>query len=208
MAARAAPQFDIRSAHFVERHGLLLIVAFGESVVAIGIGIGAIPLDAGVFIAALLGLAIAAALWWAYFLGDEEGALQAMTTASLDQRFRRAINGYFYAYIPMLLGVVTLAAGVKRSIGHVAEPLAIGPALALAGGVALYLAGDVAFRGVMGIRPVAYRAGAALVALGTVALGLYATSGAQLVALPAIVVAALVAESRSRRSVPTHRSDA
>jgi low temperature requirement protein LtrA len=199
VAARSAPRFDIRSAHFVERHGLLLIVAFGESVVAIGIGIGGLPLDFGVFAAALLGLAVAAALWWAYFLGDEEGALRAMASAPPDRRFRMAINGYFYAYIPMLLGVVTMAAGVKRSLGHVTEPLDLGPALALAGGVAMYLAGDVAFRRVMRIHPIAYRAVGAVLALGTVVLGTHLSAAAQLVSLLTILVTALAAEARSRR---------
>jgi low temperature requirement protein LtrA len=107
IAGRAAPRFPLRSAHFVERHGLLLIVALGESVVAIGIGLTGTSLDAGLFGAALLGLGLAAALWWAYFMGDEEGAQRAMAAASVAQRFRLAINAYFFAYIPILLGVIT-----------------------------------------------------------------------------------------------------
>jgi low temperature requirement protein LtrA len=196
IAARVAPRFDIRSGHFVERHGLLLIVAFGESVVAIGIGIADMELDPGLFAIALLGLALAAALWWAYFVGDEEGARRAMDAAPTDQRFRLAINGYFYAYIPMLLGVITMAAGVKDSIGLATEELEMGPALALALGVAMYLAGDVAFRLVMGIRPIGYRAAAAAGALGTVALGVSVAAGVQLLSLVVIVVVMLALESR------------
>jgi low temperature requirement protein LtrA len=196
IAARVAPRFDIRSGHFVERHGLLLIVAFGESVVAIGIGIADMELDPDLFAIALLGLALAAALWWAYFVGDEEGARRAMDAAATDQRFRLAINGYFYAYIPMLLGVITMAAGVKESIGLATEHLEIGPALTLALGVAMYLAGDVAFRRVMRIRPVGYRAGGAVAALGTVVLGVSAAAAVQLLSLVVIVVGMLALESR------------
>jgi hypothetical protein len=87
---------------------------------------------------------------------------------------------------------------VKRSIGHVAEQLGTGPALALAGGVAVYLAGDVAFRRTLGIRPVGFRAAAALVALGTVPLGVRVAAGVQLVGLVAVLVATLVAERRWR----------
>jgi low temperature requirement protein LtrA len=123
IAGRAAPAFPIRSRHFVERHGLLLIVALGESVVAIGIGIAGVSLDPGVFGAAVLGLALAAALWWAYFLGDEEGAERTMVVASEQERFGLAINAYFFSYIPILLGVITAAAGVERSIGRAAERL-------------------------------------------------------------------------------------
>jgi low temperature requirement protein LtrA len=93
-----------------------------------------------------------------------------------------------------------IAAGVKRSIGHIAEQLGAGPALALAGGVAIYLTGDVAFRRTLGIRPVGYRAAAAMLALGTVALGVWVGAGAQLVALVAVLVAALVVEQRWRRA--------
>jgi low temperature requirement protein LtrA len=203
IAGRAAPQFPLRSAHFVERHGLLLIVALGESVVAIGIGLAGDTLDAGLFGAAVLGLGLAAALWWAYFVGDEEGAHRAMAAASVAQRFRLAINAYFFAYIPILLGVITTAAGMERSLGHAADRLDVGSALLLAGGVAVYLGGDVAFRRVMGIRPVAYRAGAAVVALGTVMLGTAVAAAVQLVGLVVVVVAALALEAGSGRVART-----
>ncbi len=200
IAGRAAPQFPIRSRHFVERHGLLLIVALGESVVAIGIGSAGLPLDLGVVGAAVQGLALAAALWWAYFVGDEEGAERPMRAAPGQQRFGLAIKAYFFAYIPILLGVITAAAGVERSIGQAAERLDVGSALLLATGVTLFLAGEVAFRRVMGIRPVAYRAGAGVAALGTVVLGISVAAAVQLVNLVAIVVAALATEAGWRRA--------
>jgi low temperature requirement protein LtrA len=200
VALRAAPQFPLRSRHFVERHGLLLIVALGESVVAIGIGIAGVPLDLKLFEAGLLGLTLVAALWWAYFVGDEEGAERAMTAASQERRFQLAINGYFFAYIPILLGVITTAAGVERTIGDLVERLDVGSALLLATGVAMYLAGDVAFRRVMRIRPVGYRAGAAVAAVGTAILGIYVAAAAQLVSLVVIVVAAIAVEASWRRA--------
>jgi low temperature requirement protein LtrA len=203
IAGRAAPQFPLRSAHFVERHGLLLIVALGESVVAIGIGLAGDTPDAGLFGAAVLGLGLAAALWWAYFVGDEEGAHRAMAAASVAQRFRLAINAYFFTYIPILLGVITTAAGMERSLGHAADRLDVGSAVLLAAGVAMYLGGDVAFRRVMGIRPVAYRAVAAVVALGTVVLGTAVAAAVQLVGLVVVVVAALALEAGSGRAART-----
>jgi len=200
LAARAATQLRVRPAHFVERHGLLLIVALGESVVAIGIGLGDVPLDLGLLAAAVLGLVLAAALWWTYFAGDERAAEHALRSASVERRWQLAHNAYFYAYVPMLLGVIAIAAGVKRSIGHVEDELGIGPALTLAGGVAIFLAGEVAFRRVLGIRPVGYRAAAAVVALGTVLLGVHLAAAVQLVGLVALLVATLAAERRWRRA--------
>jgi low temperature requirement protein LtrA len=198
LLARSGTAFEIRPAHFVERHGLLLIVALGESVIAIGIGLGDLALGPDAFAAALLGLALAAALWWAYFAGDEGGAERTMAAASAGQRFGLAINGYFFAFIPMLLGIVVLAAGVKKSIGNLGIGLDPAPALALAGGVTLFLVGDVAFRRVMAIRPVAPRAAGAILALGTIVLGLLVGAGAQLVALVAILAIVLAAEARAR----------
>lgn len=187
----------IRVAHFVERHGLLLLIAFGESVVAIGIGI---QIGAGQALnpelagAALLGLALAAALWWSYFGSDEERAERALRTAPAEQQPRLAISAYFFAYIPMLLGIVTLAVGVKSSIGHLTQPLPAGPAVALGAGVALYLLGDVSFRRVLRSGVVAARLAAALLALATIPLG-HERTLAQLLTLVALLVAMLAAEA-------------
>jgi low temperature requirement protein LtrA len=201
-ANRSPARPDIRPAHFVERHGLLLIVALGESVVAIGIGVGHEALSPRLFGAVLLGLALAAALWWAYFAADEERAEQALeSVADLNRRLLLAVRAYFFTYVPMLLGIITLAAGVKLSIGEMTHRLNPGPALTLAAGVALYLAGDVAFRRALGIRPVAYRAAAAGVALVTAALGIYVAGTVQLIALIAVLLGMLVPEARWRRVV-------
>jgi low temperature requirement protein LtrA len=197
IAARVAPRFDIRTAHFVERHGLLLIVALGESVVAIGIGLGHVPLDARLFAAAVLGLSLACALWWTYFVGDAEHAERVMGEASSDRRFNLAINAYLYAYILMLLGVVATAAGVEESMAHVTAQLETGPALALSIGVAMYLTGALVFRRVMGLRPAGFRGAAAVVALGTIPLGMAVSAAAQLMALVACFVAMLAAEARA-----------
>jgi low temperature requirement protein LtrA len=195
LAGQVANRFDIRAVHFVERHGLLLIVALGESVVAIGIGIETLALDAGTVAAALVGLGISAALWWAYFVHDAEVAEHVMRNADADRRFRLAINAYFYAFTLMLLGVVAIAAGVKKSIGHVGEQLEPGSAIALAVGIALYLGGGAAFRLLMGLRPVAVRIVAAALGLATVAIGTWVSAGAQLVAISVVLVGMLLVEA-------------
>ena len=111
---RAVP---IQPSHFVERHGALVIIVFGESVADIGIGAAGTPVTVSLVLSAALGLALAAALWWAYFgAGDDERAEAAMTRADPAARPALALAAYFYAYIPMLLGIVALAAGVKQAI--------------------------------------------------------------------------------------------
>jgi low temperature requirement protein LtrA len=191
-------------AHFVERHGLLLIVAFGESVIAIGVGSGTgtgtgtgeLRLDWGLFGGVVLALALATALWWTYFIRDEEAAEEALRAATGLSRFRLTMLAYYYSFVPMLLGVAVLAAGVKKSIGQLPEHLAVAPAVALAGGVALFLAGNVAFRAVLRITPLRFRAGGAVAALATVPLGTRVSSLAELFALVLVLVAMLLSEAR------------
>lgn len=187
-------------AHFVERHGLLLIVAFGESVIAIGTGIGDLPLTPGLFGGAFLSLALAVALWWTYFVRDEELAEAAFRATPAPSRWRLAMNAYYYAFLPMLLGIAYLATGVKKTLGHLTEHLDTGPALALAGGVALFLAGDVAFRAVLRLYPVRFRAAAAPAALAAALIGVHASAVAELLALVAVLVVMLAVEARAARS--------
>jgi low temperature requirement protein LtrA len=132
--------------HFAERHGLIFIIALGESIVAIGVGAGA-DVDAGVVAAATLGIAVAAALWWLYF---DVVALVA------ERRLSRAAEGreqndlardsYSYLHFPMVAGVVLLALGMKKTLGGVDDPLEVVPATAALGGTAIYLLAHVAFR--------------------------------------------------------------
>ncbi|MEV8531920.1 low temperature requirement protein A [Streptomyces sp. NPDC051211] len=184
------------AAHLVERHGLLLIIVFGESVIAIGIGVGSMPLTFGIAMGAFLALAVASALWWMYFVGDEGRAEEVFAETEPDQRFKLAMLAYYYAFLPMLLGIAAFAAGVKKTIGHLGEHLHTGPAAALAGGVALYLAGDILFRRALHIGPVRYRAAALVLVVATVPAGTRLSGAWQLVALVAVLVGTLLVEAR------------
>jgi low temperature requirement protein LtrA len=190
--------FRVRPGHFVERHGLLMLVALGESVVAIGIGAGALAIDTGLVTAVVLGLALVACLWWAYFAEDDQRAEQALSRTPVESRAGLAIHAYFYAHIPMLLGVVCLAVGIKKALAHPTEALELAPALALGGGVALYLAGDVAYRRVLRIGQGATRAMAAAAALATVPLGRMSTM-LQLLVLVGLFLAVFMVEASPRR---------
>ncbi|MFF4101677.1 low temperature requirement protein A [Streptomyces sp. NPDC001903] len=182
--------------HLVERHGLLLIIVFGESVIAIGIGTGSLPLSAGIAGGAFLALAVASALWWMYFVRDEGRAEEVFAETAPEKRFKLAMLAYYYAFLPMLLGIAAFAAGVKKTIGHLGEHLHTGPALALAGGVAVYLAGDLAFRAVLGIGPARFRLAALVLVLATVPVGTGVAGLWQLVALVVVLLGTLGAEVR------------
>jgi low temperature requirement protein LtrA len=132
--------------HFAERHGLIIIIALGESIVAIGVGAHA-HLTWGIAAAAGLGIALAAALWWMYFdivalvsrrrlIDAEEGRV----------RNELARDSYSYGHFPIVAGIVLAALGLKTTLGHVDDSLATVPAFALLGGISLYLVGLAAFR--------------------------------------------------------------
>ena len=186
---------DIKAGHFVERHGLLLIVAFGESVIAIGIGAGSVELTLETLIGAILGLLLVSALWWAYFGTDADRAELIFRKADQAARTRMALTAYFYSYIPMLLGIITIAAGVRLVLGNVMAPVALGPAMLLGVGVALYLAGDAAFRLSLGMRAIFTPAVGALVGVASIPLGVSLGAEAQLTALAFLIIAVVAFES-------------
>jgi low temperature requirement protein LtrA len=133
-------------AHFAERHGLIVIIALGESIVAIGVGAEG-SVDAGVVAAAILGIAVAGALWWLYFDVVALVAARRLSKAAAGrERNEIARDSYSYLHFPMVAGIVLLALGLKQTLGHVDDPLRIVPASALLGGTAVYLLAHVAFR--------------------------------------------------------------
>jgi len=139
LMARGVEGWRVEASHFAERHGLIIIIALGESIVSLGVGAGGLELDVGLVAAALLGIAVAGAMWWAYFdfvALVAEGRLRA---APPDERVRIARDSYTYMHLPMVAGVVLFALGVKKTLAHVDEHLDTVPAVALCGGVALYL---------------------------------------------------------------------
>jgi low temperature requirement protein LtrA len=204
--------FRLSPGHFVERHGLIVIIALGESIVAIGVGAEASGLGTPELVAAGLGVVVAAALWWAYFddlVVVAEERLEAEPPGL--ERNRLARDSYSYLHLVMVAGIVLLALGVKKTLEHVDEPLKAMPGAALAGGVAVYLLGQAAYRmrSGHGADPARLAAAAACAVLAAVA-----TQVDALVALAAVaaVAAALIASERAtgargRPAPPGARSD-
>ena len=132
--------------HFAERHGLIVLIALGESIVAIGAGAD-VAIDAEVVVGAVLGMTIAAALWWVYFDVTALVAARRLENATAGrERNEVARDAFSYLHFPMVAGIVLVALGLKKALGHVTDDLATVPAVALLGGTALYLLAHVAFR--------------------------------------------------------------
>ncbi len=132
--------------HFAERHGLIVIIALGESIVAIGVGAEA-GVTTGVVVAAVLGIATAAAMWWLYFdVVALVAARRLHNAAEGAERNRIGRDSFSYLHFPMVAGIVLLALGLKKTLEHTDEALKLVPAAALLAGISIYLLAHVAFR--------------------------------------------------------------
>ena len=140
--------------HFAERHGLIIIVALGESIVALGVGATGLPVTAPLLAAVVLGLIASVCMWWAYFDVVAPVAERVLARRQGAERVGLARDSYTYLHFPMVAGIVFLALGLKKVIGYVADSaehdlsdaLTGVPLASLYGGVVLYLLALVAFR--------------------------------------------------------------
>lgn len=136
--------FRVSPSYFVSRHGSIIIIALGEAIVELGAG--ATDLHRVEVIAALvLGVAIMATFWWTYF-GLAGGAEKRLEQARGSDRAHLARDAYSYLHLPLVAGVMLFAVGAHRAVAHAGDPLPVVPAVALAGGMALFYLGDVAYR--------------------------------------------------------------
>jgi low temperature requirement protein LtrA len=203
-ALQGSSGWQLSPGHFSERHGLILIVALGESVVALGAGSGHLDLNARTLIAATLGIAVVTTIWWTYFdvvaivaarrLAETKGAAQAA----------QARDSYSYLHLPMVAGVILFALGVKKALPHAHDSLDWAPAAALCGGVSLYLVAHVLFR----LRNVGtlnrQRLGAAVVLAAMTALA-SSVSALVLLALVSLTMTSLVVYEAVRFREARHR---
>jgi len=191
--------FEVSIPHFVERHGLVVLIAIGESVVAVGVGVAGAghAIDASLVLVALLGLALSAALWWTYFGGDDQRAEEAIVAAPPQRQPVLVLVGYFYWHLLILLGIVLAASTLHEATGHPSGELSTARAVLLASGVALFLVGDALFRHTLVIGTPWWRALAGLLALATIPVGSSGSAAAQLAALVAVLLACLLLEQRT-----------
>jgi low temperature requirement protein LtrA len=191
--------FRVSPSHFAERFGLIIIIALGESVVAIGAGLEGVELTAGTLVGAVAGITVACALWWAYFDVVALVAERKLHEAQGVHRNRLARDSWGVLHGLLIAGIVLIALGIKKTLGHVDVPLEEVPAVALCGGVALYFIGHVVIR----LRSVGtFNRQRLLVAAISLALIPYATAVdalASLLTIAALLVALIVYETYALR---------
>ncbi len=189
---------SLRSGHFVERHGLILLIALGESVVVIGLGVETSGIAAGLIVTAVLALVVVAALWWLVFDADDVGAERALAEADGPRRSWLALHVYGYAFLVVLGGVIVFGAGMRRAMVEYDRPVSTATAALIAGGVCAYLLGLAAMRWRMRLGSPWVRVVLAALSLPTLLIGAYVSPLAQLAVLGTALVAGNVAERRAR----------
>ena len=199
--------------HFSERHGLIIIIALGESIVAIGVGVAKEPITWVIIAASVLGLLLASAMWWAYFDVSALLGEHALATEPVETRARLARNAYSFAHLPLMLGIVLGAFGLKEVLLYVSDsshhsltdPLPTVALAALVGGVVTYLLGHVIFKWLTVHTLSVVRLAAAGVLLLAIPLIAGLPALAQLAVVAFVVVCAVLVESlvfaESRRKV-------
>jgi len=196
--------WKVDSDHFAERHGLIIIIALGESVVALGVSAAGETLSAGVVTAAALGVAVVGAMWWLYF--DVVALVAARKFASLSGRVQAnmARDSYSYIHLFMVFGIVLVALGLKKTLLDIDAPLKTVVSVALFGGMALYLLAHVAFRlrniGTLNVQ----RLVVSVLLIALIPVGVLLPSLASLVIL-AVVLTALVTYEAIRFREMRHR---
>jgi low temperature requirement protein LtrA len=191
---RGTKGFVVAAGHFVERHALVVIVAIGESVVAIGFGTSTLPIDAALVGVALLGLALSACLWWMYFSGHEGHGERALAALPVADRAWASLVAFGYWHLPMLFGILAIASVEREAAEHPFTALSWARAVILAAGAAAYCFGNALFRGTLRLDGGRGRAAAGVVALATAPLGALTSPTAQLAALVAVLAVSFVAE--------------
>ena len=192
----SAESWRLVPGHFAERHGQIVIVALGESIVALGVG-SDVGLTLGLTVAAILGIVLVSELWWIYFDVVSIANVRRLVRAAPGQEQNAmARDVYSYLHFPLVAGIVIAAFGLHETLEHVDEPLHHVPAFALLGGVAIYLLGHVAVR-LRGAHSWNWRRlGLALVLLAAYPLALEVDSLAVLAAVTVLLAGLIAIETR------------
>lgn len=196
MSRRVESNFEVRPAHFAERHGLIIIIALGETVVDLGIGAEDRLHDTATVLTALLGLALAAALWWLYFDHDDETGARSLATTAGSGRTRTALFAYSLGVLVMVSGVIVAAAGLETAVAHPHGHLPASAAWAIPAGVSTYLIGLALFRRLLDLPRPSDRLLPVVPVLACAVLGLTVGAAAEIAVLTLVLAVTVALDAR------------
>jgi low temperature requirement protein LtrA len=189
----------VRPAHFAERHGLMIIIVLGESVISVALAAQSRQLDIALIGGCLLGVAAIAAMWWAYFVRDDELASQHLAAARGARQSWMARIGYDVSHLSMIIGIVGLAAGTRLGLDALLAPAPVAGAWLIGGGAAAYLGATALFRWALLVGAAWPRLAAAAGCLATVPCGLWWGTAQQLGAVACVTAVGIALGRRTDR---------
>jgi low temperature requirement protein LtrA len=202
--AQTRRHYRINVEHFTERHGLVILIVLGESLINLALADAHAAVTLRTAVGILAGLLAAATLWWSYFVGDDDRASAALAAASPKRRAALAITGYFFAHLVMIYGILVLAAGIGVAAPELTARIDTAGAWLIAGGVAIFLLGSGGFRAALDYADPRTRIVGGACCLAAVPVGLVTSAAVELVMVATIVALTLAADGRvadrSRRS--------
>ena len=194
-------EFLLHPAHFVERHGLVLLIALGESVINLGAGLAGESINLDLIVTVILVFIVLTGLWWCYFSGDSQRlAEKRLAEAAPQHRATLSLNAYGYNFLLVLGGVIILAAGLKETVSHPLDRLALPPAIAVGGGVAIYLLSNVVLRTILNLGSRIFRLFAFIVAIASSVVGVTFSALAQLGTLATLFLLLIALENAFQRA--------
>jgi low temperature requirement protein LtrA len=181
--------FSIRPAHFAERHRLMLIIALGESVLAVGLSAQGHLTETGYLVAVLLSVVLLSLLWWVHFADDTSMArVEEVVERPEGISGRTALVAFSLGYLVLVAGLILVAAGLHDAVHDPGAALAWAGAWNMAVGAAVYLLGNVFYLDRLGIGGRRWFVVAAALCLPTALAG-HEASGSTQVALLGVVLA-------------------
>jgi low temperature requirement protein LtrA len=190
--------WTVSSAHYIERHGLVILIALGESVVAIGAGASGLEIDRSLVVTVLLALALSATMWWIYFDRDDQRAGEVMGASTGEGRPWLAL-WVAYAHLVMIGGIVVAAAGIENIVAHPHGAADTAGAWNLAAGLSIYVLGETWFRSLVTPGIPIKRIAVALLGLASVPVGLNVSGHAQLFVALGLMLVVILADAVSAR---------
>lgn len=191
-----AAGFPVEVAHFAERHGLMVIIALGESLLSVASAALGVQVDVRLVLGTAGGLLATGALWWCYFDQEDEAAADALREVPEERKGFKALVGYDLTHVVMLGGIVAVAGGTRHALPQLTGPASLQSAVDVAGGAAAYLLALAAFRLVLGHAETWLRALVAVALLATIPIGTAWGTSQQLAVIAVLITAMLVVERR------------
>jgi low temperature requirement protein LtrA len=194
MLTRQIRGFGFNAAHFADRHGSMILIVLGESLVAVGLSTTSRRVNLRLLVGELAGFSATAAMWWAYFVGEDTKAARAFEASPPLQRVFQALAGYEAANVVMIYGVIAVATGARLRIDAMTVPAPAFDSWLIAIGASIFLLGSATFRLAMHIGPALPRFAGSLLPLLAAPVGMYISAGAALCVVTLAIATTLVIE--------------